>query len=196
MDTSYDPNTSSSKCFSGKHTVYCAMSLISCPLPSPLIWSKKHILLEKKIKYNMFYHYKFPLNYFPCFSTAKAPSWKILYPCQDQHKRDMGHFLRWKGKIYNLTERAPSPLVPMLLALMVDFVFFTSLLVGERVGKQLPKALIHFQLCKERKGVGAMAMAWSFYSCFLISPNHSSATKEQTCLHRTIRGWGPQLTVD
>lgn len=177
------------------HSILCHVTyFLSSPLSFDMV--KKAYSLRKKNQVQHVLSYKFPLHYFPCFSTAKAPSWKIPYPCQDQHKRDMGHFQRWKGKIYTLTERAPFPLVPMLLALMVAFVFFTSLLAGERVGKQSPKALIHFQLCKEGKGVGAMAVAWSFYSCSPISPNHSSATKEQTFLHRTIRGWGPQLTVD
>lgn len=74
--------------------------------------------------------------------------------------------------------------------------FFTFLLVGERVGRQLPKAPIHVQLCKERKRIGVKVMAWSSYFLFLLSPNHSSTTKEWMSLLWRIGVWGLSLPGD
>lgn len=186
IDTNYDPSIFSSKSLPGKHMLYYPLWFISCPLPSSLTCSKNHILLgKKKIQVqHVFFHYKSPLNYFPCFSTKK-----ILDPCQDQRERGVGCSQIWKREMHSLLERRALHPCPHVPGAQGTACFRTFLLVGERVGRQLPKAPIHVQLCKERKGDGAKVMAWSSYFLFLLSPNHSSNAKEETFLLWRIGVW-------
>lgn len=185
-DINYDPSIFSSKYFPGKYMLYYSLWFISCPLPS-LICSKNHILLQKEnqVQHFFFPHYKSPLHYSPCFSARK-----ILDPCQDQHERGVSHPQRCKGETSSLLERRTLSFCPPVPGTHDIASFFTFLLVGERVDRQLPKAPIHVQLCMERKRVGAKVMAWSSYFLFLLSPNHLSTTKEWTFLLWRIGVWG------